>query len=188
MLALTLCVLALPTASVLAATPAAAPAAVVEATDKAPYVRLKRAVVLVPDIARAIVFYRDVLGFSLEARGEVTQAGDSALFELYDLPASTTLLRARFASSTEAGALVVVQVADSMRSTPPPSASPATTTLVVQTTDLAALVERARVHGFASGTRYESAAFATGGRLFEASVYGPGDSPVLVYQLAPVRN
>lgn len=149
-------------------------------------VELKRASLWVEDLDQAIRFYRDVLGFALEARGPLNVGDDSALWPLFNLPAGTPVERALFSSATEPRVLFVMAARSAPVSAPTAARSPA---LVVATQDLDALLDRARSLGFpVQGERStrERPSLDTPlrpqPRLREQVVLGPGGQPVLVYE------
>jgi catechol 2,3-dioxygenase-like lactoylglutathione lyase family enzyme len=135
----------------------------------------------VTDLDRAIVFYRDVLGFALVQRGPLRLDAGSVLWELFNLPPGTPVERALF-SSRKADRVLFVMAApgapEALRDAP---RSPA---LVVASDDLEGAIARARALGFAVGKRQQSPASSDPARqLTEQILIGPGGQPVLVYQL-----
>jgi len=145
------------------------------------YVKLKRAAIWVADLDRAIVFYRDVLGFSLNTVSNIELKDDSVLFDMYNADPSQQIRRALFSSSTEERALFVMEtpaapeyVIDSKRHS----------SLVLESKDLQAVEARAAKHGFKIGAKNIDALESNGTEFRETVIIGPGGQTVLVYHLS----
>jgi catechol 2,3-dioxygenase-like lactoylglutathione lyase family enzyme len=150
------------------------------ADDGKPFVDVKRSALWVPDLDRAIVFYRDVLGFTVVDVGELTPKQDSVLLDLFNTDAERTFRRAMFSSSTDENALFVMETKDAPRYG---EAEQRHSVLVIRTRDLDAVVARAAEHGFETGNTNLETPASSGITLRETTVFGPGGQAVLVYQL-----
>ena len=146
-----------------------------------PGVALKRASLWVSDLDEAIAFYRDVLGFALVQRGPLTPNTDSVLWELFNLPPGTAVERALFSSADADRVLFIMAAPGAPKIKSHTSRSPA---LVVATSDLDRVTDRALSLGFAVGKHAQSQAGSDPARqLDEQVLIGPEGQPVLVYQL-----
>lgn len=135
----------------------------------------------VPDLERAIVFFRDVLGFNLHSKGELVPKRDSVLLDLFNIEAGSNIPRALFSSSKEERVLFVMETDDALQYQTfdkRPSA------MVIQTDNLAAVKKRAKAYGFVVGNSNVDANSQSKQQLHETTIIGPGGQAVLVYELA----
>jgi len=148
--------------------------------DSAPFVKVKRPAIWVPDLDRAILFYRDVLGFTVVSQGELDVKEGSVLLDLFNTDASLQFRRALFSSSTEENALFVME---SENAPEYKKGAQRSTALVIQTDDLSAVESRAKELGFMVGNTNFDVSASTGVTFRETTIIGPGGQAALVYEL-----
>lgn len=132
----------------------------------------------VSDLDRAIIFYRDVLGFTVDMQGDAEVLEDPVLYGLYNADPSLKIRQALFSSSVEPRGLFVMEAIGAPVIA---EGAPRAVSLVIETDDLQAVEARAIANGFALGKSNddlvpEDAAF------HERVIIGPGGQAVLVFQ------
>lgn len=149
------------------------------------YVKLKRAALWVPDLDRAIVFFRDVLGFRLESQGTLIIEEGSVMFDLFNAEPPLTVRRALFSSSVENNSLFVMESKDAPTYD---NGEERPSILVIETHDLPELLARAASLDFKVGESNVTQPASVDGALHETVVVGPGGQSVLIYQIVPEES
>ncbi|MEM9495840.1 MAG: VOC family protein [Pseudomonadota bacterium] len=150
-----------------------------ETAPASSFVHIKRPSLVVPDLDEAVLFYRDVLGFKVDAIGDLDVKAGSVLIDLFNIEPGAPVRRALFSSSTSERALFVMETPGAPAYD---DADKRHSIQVVQTKDLAAVVARAREHGFHVGVSNSDTSASSGATFTETAIMGPGGQAVLVYQ------
>lgn len=149
------------------------------AEDPSSFVYIKRPAMWVKDLDRTIVFYRDVLGFTVFTQGKLDLKQDSVLFGLHNVDPSAKVRRAIFSSSVEKHALFVMETEDGPEYA---AGEKRLLTLVIRTDDLESVEARAMKHGFAIGNSNVDVSMTNGSEFRETVLFGPSGQAVLVYE------
>lgn len=141
-------------------------------------VRFQRANFVVADIARALTFYRDVLGFAVETtKGHNPQ---SYSFRVFEIPADTKIGFCVLSLPDQPRILALTEIrSPAIGSNPRPRRS----AIVLDVTDFDAVVERARELGLQ--VYPESRLTSSAGRLGrEAGIVDFDDNLIVIYRLS----
>jgi len=148
---------------------------VVRELDKA---RIKRLAIQVPDLDRAILFYRDVIGFTVEMTGVIEAGDEPYMHKVFNSDPGKSVRRALFSTSTEKRGLFIVE------DTAMPSAKPGIPrrfAAVIEVRDLLAVRDRATAAGFR--TEDHQVSRTPSGKAFaEMIIDGPGGQAILAFE------
>jgi formylglycine-generating enzyme required for sulfatase activity/catechol 2,3-dioxygenase-like lactoylglutathione lyase family enzyme len=143
-----------------------------------PRARIKRLAIQVPDIDRAVVFYRDVIGFTIEMQGVIRAGDEPYLHRVFNSDPDTTVRRVLFSTGTEKRGLFVVE--NKQMSFPDPG-EVRVFAAVIEVSDLLEVKKRAASAGF--NTLDHQVSQTSDGKAFaEMIIDGPGGHAVLAFQ------
>jgi len=152
-------------------------------TASAQSARIKRISLMTPDLDRSILFFTEVVGFTLDFEGTLPPGGEPFLGPVFNIDASKPIRRALLSTKTEARGLFLIEHYDAPQFD---SDRPTPVVTVVEVPQLSDTLTSARAFGV---TVSETATDTTpeGMRFSEAMITSPGGHAILVYELTPAQ-
>jgi len=147
------------------------------AAEEAPYVKIKRPNLVVPDLDAAIHFYGDILGFRFLGAGESKVNPDSYSYPIFGFDKDKPIRGARFSTSTEERGLMITEVKGMEVKVPD---HPRAAVLVVETKRIRELEKQLREEGFKIIDPIE--ADGAGGPFIEMGVVDPAGHMIVLFQ------
>ena len=154
-----------------------APKAALARSSTDPKSRMKRIAVQVPDLDRAIIFFRDVLGFTLTQTGTIEAGAEPYMHYLFNTDPGKAVRRALFNTATEQRGLFIAENSDM---TPLKPGEPRSFAAVFEVSDIEGVRQRARRSGFDT-IDPEMGKAPDGTPFAEMIITGPGGLAVAVF-------
>jgi sulfatase modifying factor 1 len=145
--------------------------------DKA---RIKRLALQVPDLDRAVLFFRDVVGFTVEMEGVIKAGAEPYLHMIFNSDPEKTVRRALFSTATEQRGLFVVENKNLPAYVPGAARAFAT---VIEVSSILAIKSRAEAAGFHT-EQHQVSTTPDGTSFAEMIITGPGGNAILVFEYA----
>ena len=140
--------------------------------------RIKRLALQVPDLDRAVVFFRDVIGFQVEREGVIEAGSEPYLHQIFRSDPTRSVRRVLFNTSTEQRGLFVVENPDAAAI---PAAGSRPFAAVVEVDSIQAVRTRAISNGFSTVEPHVGLT-AEGVNYAEMIVTGPAGYAVLAFE------
>ena len=153
-------------------------------TASAQTARIKRVSLMTTDLDQSIVFFTEVVGFTLDYEGTLPAGGEPFLGPVFNIDAAKPIRRALLSTSTEPRGLFLIEHPESPA--PDPS-SPTAVVTVVQVDNIGKTLKAARVFG-APVSETVTDVTPEGMLFIEAMITSPGGHAILVYEIGSAEN
>ena len=146
--------------------------------------KIKRISLMTPDLDRSIVFFTDVIGFTLDFEGTLPPGGEPFLGPVFNIDVTQPIRRALLSTKTEPRGLFLIE-----HPVAPQSNSEAVNAVVtvIQVVDLDQTLRAARVFG-SPLTDMVSDVTPEGLPFSEAMITSPGGHAILCYEMGALTG